>query len=235
MRQGLSFTRFFPEAMPTIPARRSLLSGRRVFPFHGWHPYRGLLAEPGWAPLRDPSLAFTSVLHARRLLDRVRDRQHGGRLLAALEALPPQRGQLRPARAASTAGARRACPRPSCGTGCRRRWRTPRPATGCAATWPTGATRTTRRSRSPRGSSATAPGRSRPPSAASPLRWSWTPSSRTSRGPRRASTWTCTATRTTAGPSRRGPTTPRRRATSARVRPGCCCRACRRCTRRRSR
>jgi arylsulfatase A-like enzyme len=61
-RQGLSFTRCYPEAMPTIPARRSIMSGRRVFPFHGWHPYPGLLAEPGWAPLRDSSLAFTSIL-----------------------------------------------------------------------------------------------------------------------------------------------------------------------------
>jgi arylsulfatase A-like enzyme len=62
-RQGLSFTRFFPEAMPTVPARRSILSGRRTFPFRGWHPYRGLLPEPGWAPLRDVHGAFTSVLH----------------------------------------------------------------------------------------------------------------------------------------------------------------------------
>ena len=61
-RQGLSFTRFCCEAMPTVPARRSILSGRRTFPFRGWHPYPGLLAEPGWAPLRDVGGAFTSVL-----------------------------------------------------------------------------------------------------------------------------------------------------------------------------
>lgn len=61
-REGISFTRCFPEAMPTVPARRSILSGRRVFPFRGWHPYRGLLPEPGWAPLADPALSFTTVL-----------------------------------------------------------------------------------------------------------------------------------------------------------------------------
>jgi arylsulfatase A-like enzyme len=61
-RQGLSFTRFYPEAMPTIPARRSIMSGRRVFPFQGWHPYPGLLAEPGWAPIGDVGGTFTSVL-----------------------------------------------------------------------------------------------------------------------------------------------------------------------------
>ena len=62
-RAGVSFTRFFPEAMPTVPARRSLLSGRRTFPFRRWHPYAGLLPEPGWAPLADVGGAFTSVLH----------------------------------------------------------------------------------------------------------------------------------------------------------------------------
>ena len=61
-REGLSFTRCFPEAMPTVPARRSILSGRRTFPFRGWHPYPGLLGEPGWAPLATPALSFTTVL-----------------------------------------------------------------------------------------------------------------------------------------------------------------------------
>ena len=61
-REGLSFTRFYPEAMPTVPARRSILTGRRVFPFRGWHPYRGLLAEPGWAPIADVRTTFTSAL-----------------------------------------------------------------------------------------------------------------------------------------------------------------------------
>jgi arylsulfatase A-like enzyme len=62
MREGLTFTRFFPEAMPTVPARRSILTGRRVFPFRGWHPYPGLLAEPGWAPIADVRTTWTSAL-----------------------------------------------------------------------------------------------------------------------------------------------------------------------------
>ncbi len=48
--------------MPTVPARRSILTGRRVFPFRGWHPYPGLLAEPGWAPIGDVRTTFTSAL-----------------------------------------------------------------------------------------------------------------------------------------------------------------------------
>src|SRR5215212_8269175 len=50
---GLRFTRAYPEAMPTVPARNSILSGRRVFPFRGWHDREGLLAQPGWSPLQD--------------------------------------------------------------------------------------------------------------------------------------------------------------------------------------
>ena len=37
-RESLRFTRVFPEAMPTVPARRSILTGRRVYPFRGWQP-----------------------------------------------------------------------------------------------------------------------------------------------------------------------------------------------------
>ncbi len=61
-RDGVRFVRTHPEAMPTIPARNSILSGRRVFPFRGWHDYRGLLERPGWAPLENVAQSFTTVL-----------------------------------------------------------------------------------------------------------------------------------------------------------------------------
>jgi arylsulfatase A-like enzyme len=61
-RQGLRFTRFYPEAMATVPARRSILTGRRVWPFRGWHDWRGLRPTPGWEPIREPASTFTSVL-----------------------------------------------------------------------------------------------------------------------------------------------------------------------------
>jgi arylsulfatase A-like enzyme len=60
--EGLSFTRAFPEAMPTVPARNSLLSGRRQFPFRDWHDHRGLIAKPGWEPIDDVDEIFTTVL-----------------------------------------------------------------------------------------------------------------------------------------------------------------------------
>jgi arylsulfatase A-like enzyme len=63
-REGLRFTRCHPEAMATVPARRSILTGRRVFPFRGWEPQpeRGLLNTPGWAPVEDVDATFTSAL-----------------------------------------------------------------------------------------------------------------------------------------------------------------------------
>jgi len=61
-REGLRFVRAHPEAMPTVPARNSILSGRRAFPFRSWHDWRGLLESPGWEPLERVQSAFTTVL-----------------------------------------------------------------------------------------------------------------------------------------------------------------------------
>jgi arylsulfatase A-like enzyme len=61
-RQGLRFTRFYPEAMATVPARRSILTGRRVWPFRGWHPWPDMVETPGWQPIDDPATTFTSAL-----------------------------------------------------------------------------------------------------------------------------------------------------------------------------
>jgi arylsulfatase A-like enzyme len=62
MREGLRFTRAYPEAMPTIPARNSLLSGRRMFPFRNWHDYPGLMESPGWEPTPGLQQSFTTRL-----------------------------------------------------------------------------------------------------------------------------------------------------------------------------
>jgi arylsulfatase A-like enzyme len=60
--EGLRFTRAHPEAMPTVPARNSILTGRRQFPFRHWHDWRGLLDSPGWSPLLDVDSTLTSAL-----------------------------------------------------------------------------------------------------------------------------------------------------------------------------
>lgn len=61
-QQGLRFTQVFPEAMPTVAARNSIVRGRRVFPFRGWHDWRGLPAGPSWFPFGDPDDTFTTAL-----------------------------------------------------------------------------------------------------------------------------------------------------------------------------
>jgi arylsulfatase A-like enzyme len=60
--RGVRYTRFYPEAMATVPARRSILTGRRVWPFRGWHRYPSLRNTPGWQPIDDPATTFTSAL-----------------------------------------------------------------------------------------------------------------------------------------------------------------------------
>jgi len=61
-RESLRFTRAYPEAMPTIPARRSVMSGKRIFPYRGWHPYDGLPPQPGWEPVGSDGKMWTEVL-----------------------------------------------------------------------------------------------------------------------------------------------------------------------------
>jgi arylsulfatase A-like enzyme len=61
-RDGLRFTRAYPEAMPTIPARRSIMEGHRVYPFRGWRPFKGLTAQPGWEPVGHDKKMWTEYL-----------------------------------------------------------------------------------------------------------------------------------------------------------------------------
>lgn len=61
-KQSLRFTRVRPEAMPTIPARRSIMMGRNIFPFRGWKPYKGLTPSPGWEPIGHESKMWIELL-----------------------------------------------------------------------------------------------------------------------------------------------------------------------------
>lgn len=61
-RGGVRFTRVFPEAMPTVPARRSILSGRRAYPYRGWRPWEGMAGRPGWQPIRPGAETLVSAL-----------------------------------------------------------------------------------------------------------------------------------------------------------------------------
>jgi arylsulfatase A-like enzyme len=64
-RESLRFTRVFPEAMPTVPARRSILTGRRVYPFHGWQPWEGLAKRAGWSPIMPGTPTLPTILRER--------------------------------------------------------------------------------------------------------------------------------------------------------------------------
>jgi arylsulfatase A-like enzyme len=64
-RRGIRFANAYPEAMATVPARRSIMLGRRVFPFRGWR--RGAdgmpgWEVPGWQGIDDMSETFTNTL-----------------------------------------------------------------------------------------------------------------------------------------------------------------------------
>jgi arylsulfatase A-like enzyme len=61
-REGLRFTRAYPEGMPTIPARRAIMAGRRTFPFRGWRPVKQLPPQPGWEPVGSDGKTWTEVL-----------------------------------------------------------------------------------------------------------------------------------------------------------------------------
>ena len=63
MREGVRFTNAYPEGMPTIPARRAIMAGRRTFPFRGWKPkWDDLPAQPGWEPVGSDGEMWTEVL-----------------------------------------------------------------------------------------------------------------------------------------------------------------------------
>ena len=74
-RDGVRFTRAYPESCPTLPFRTSLLTGRRVYPFRRWkpgiasYPYIEIyktgrdLSIPGWAPLQKDDIPISELLH----------------------------------------------------------------------------------------------------------------------------------------------------------------------------
>ena len=61
-RDSLAFRMAVPEAMPTGPARRGLLTGVRSFPFRNYVPTPGLPVGPGWISIQDNQPIVTEVL-----------------------------------------------------------------------------------------------------------------------------------------------------------------------------
>jgi arylsulfatase A-like enzyme len=60
--EGLRFTQARPEAFPTVPARRAILTGRRSFPFADWEATPDLPQQPGWSPMARGRPTFLQTL-----------------------------------------------------------------------------------------------------------------------------------------------------------------------------
>jgi arylsulfatase A-like enzyme len=63
--RGLRFNRAFPEAMVTIPARRSIFTTKRIFPYRDFVPNKELGTSPGWLPIENVEETFTSEMRRR--------------------------------------------------------------------------------------------------------------------------------------------------------------------------
>lgn len=53
LSRGLRFNRAFPEALVTVPARRSIFTGQRIFPYRDFKPVADLGISPGWTGIEN--------------------------------------------------------------------------------------------------------------------------------------------------------------------------------------
>jgi arylsulfatase A-like enzyme len=60
--QSLRFDRAIPECMPSLPVRRTLVTGMRSFPFRDWKRTDGMPAVPGYNPVWDWQPLMTEVM-----------------------------------------------------------------------------------------------------------------------------------------------------------------------------
>ena len=62
-KESAVFDQFFAESLPTVPARRAIVTGNRMFPFRDWVPVPGdNVTTPGWAPLKDTDIIISEIL-----------------------------------------------------------------------------------------------------------------------------------------------------------------------------
>lgn len=63
--ESLRFTRAAPESLPTLPCRRALHTGRRVWPFRYWFQPKGdFVGAPGWGPIEEEADTLAELLSA---------------------------------------------------------------------------------------------------------------------------------------------------------------------------
>ncbi len=63
-RESLKMDRAFPESLPTLPTRRALYTGRRVYPFHNsdFRLKGDFVGAPGWGPIPEDQPTVAEVL-----------------------------------------------------------------------------------------------------------------------------------------------------------------------------
>ncbi len=62
-KESVLFERCHPESLPTIPMRRCLHTGNRLFPFRDWQTKAGdTVTTPGWAPFRETDTTLSEIL-----------------------------------------------------------------------------------------------------------------------------------------------------------------------------
>jgi arylsulfatase A-like enzyme len=63
--QSVLFSAAYPESLPTLPFRRGLYTGARVFPFADHRAHKGdFVGAPGWGPMREEQHTLSEVLSA---------------------------------------------------------------------------------------------------------------------------------------------------------------------------
>jgi len=63
--EAVTFTRCYPESLPTLPVRRALHTGLRTFPYRGHHDYKGdFVGAPGWGPIPEDQDTVAEILSA---------------------------------------------------------------------------------------------------------------------------------------------------------------------------
>ena len=64
-RESLVMTHAYPESLPTLPARRALYTGKRVYPFHNsnFHLKGDFAGAPGWGPIPEDQATLAEILH----------------------------------------------------------------------------------------------------------------------------------------------------------------------------
>ena len=62
--ESVVFNRAYPETLPTLPARRALYTGRRVYPFHNSNFFlKGdFVGAPGWGPIPEDHATLAEIL-----------------------------------------------------------------------------------------------------------------------------------------------------------------------------